>query len=535
MNKKILSILLLLIIGFIPLLDLFHGGLPQTHDGIDHVARIANFYENLKEGNLIPRWAGNLNWGYGHPILMFLYPLSSYVASLFHFVGFGLVDSVKIVFGLGVVLSGIFMYLWVTEMFGPLAGLVSGVLYMVTPYKFIELYVRGDIGENLAFAFVPLVLYFLLKSATSQKQNYRIGLSFSVALLILAHNAISLMFMPLFLFYLWYLVRNKKNLLIPILFYFFLGFVISAFFWVPGLLEGKYTLRNVVTKNGYLGRFVNIPSLFYGIWNYGGTGQFSVQLGIMNWLALFCSIFSLFLYKKSKEKLLVLLLLIFCCISLFLMLDWSGIIWSKFLILQNFQFPWRFLAIPVFVTAALSGYLVSVIPQKKQLFFAIPFLILVLFLNRDYWHANGYTFKPESYFTSVYYGTTDTGESAPIWSVRFMEHPYKYPVEVNSGKADFRVGKRTMTEHSYDVTVQNYARLRENTVYFPGWVALVDGKETPIQYQDPSNRGVITFDVSNGHHSVVVKFTETKFRFIADMVSLAGLLFILLTALKFVI
>ena len=100
-NKNLIIFCFITLISIFPLLDLAHPGLPITHDGQDHVARIANFYANLEEGNIVPRWASNLNWGYGHPILMFLYPLPSYVASIFHFFGFSLVDSVKIVFAAG--------------------------------------------------------------------------------------------------------------------------------------------------------------------------------------------------------------------------------------------------------------------------------------------------------------------------------------------------------------------------------------------------------------------------------------------------
>ncbi len=61
MKKSFNLFILLMIIAFIPLLDLLNPGLPITHDGQDHIARIANFYQNLEEGNIIPRWAGNLN------------------------------------------------------------------------------------------------------------------------------------------------------------------------------------------------------------------------------------------------------------------------------------------------------------------------------------------------------------------------------------------------------------------------------------------------------------------------------------------
>ena len=95
---KFSPFILILLLSALPLLNLLTPGLPVTHDGIDHVARIANFYKNLEEGILIPRWAGNLNWGFGHPILMFLYPLPSYATSFFHFLGLNLIDSFKLFF-----------------------------------------------------------------------------------------------------------------------------------------------------------------------------------------------------------------------------------------------------------------------------------------------------------------------------------------------------------------------------------------------------------------------------------------------------
>ena len=84
-----------------------------------------------------------------------LYPLPSYIASFFHFVGFSLVDSVKIVFGLGMILSLAFMYLWLSSFLGEIPAVLGAILYTYAPYRFVDLYVRGDIGENLAFCIYP--------------------------------------------------------------------------------------------------------------------------------------------------------------------------------------------------------------------------------------------------------------------------------------------------------------------------------------------------------------------------------------------
>jgi len=211
--KKIFFLILILMM---PLLSFFHPGLPLTHDGEIQVARIASFYQSLSEGNIVPRWAGNLNWGYGTPILMFVYPLPSYAASFFHFLGFSFIDSARAVFILGFIFSGLFMSLWIKEIWGWPAGLVAGLLYTLAPYRFVDLYVRGALGENFAFIWPPLVCWLALRLSKGWRWRHFAGASLALAALILSHNMLSLMFLPVIFGYLGYLifVSKKKWLLV---------------------------------------------------------------------------------------------------------------------------------------------------------------------------------------------------------------------------------------------------------------------------------------------------------------------------------
>lgn len=520
--------LILFILSLFSLFDLLHPGLPVTHDGQDHVARIANFYQDLKEGILVPRWAPNLNWGYGHPILMFLYPLPSYMASLFHALGFSFVDSTKLVFAAAYILSGLAMFLWLKEFLSKESAFIGSLLYIFAPYRFVDLYVRGAIGEHVAFIFPPLIFYFLLKLSKKYSYKYLILGSFSLAGFILSHNAISLMFLPLILLYVFYLLINsksKKPFILNTLYLILSGFSLSAFFWLPAFMEGKYTLRDIVTKGGFENNFSQFSQLLFGPWNYGGSGQFTVQVGILHWLSVLFSIpLCLYLYRMKNRLWPVSLgLVIIFITSLFLIDKSSQIIWQKFTLIQKFQFPWRFLSLSVFSSAVLGAIVVSSLPKKHLAYLMIILTIGVLFLNKDYWRAKGYLNKPESFYTSIYPGTTDTGESAPIWSVRFMEKAPKSHVEVIQGKAEVREIKRTATVHQYKISNAVNAGIRENTLYFPGWQVLVDNKPVNIQYQDANNRGVITFFVGNGNHDVQLRFTQTRLRLIADIISIASL------------
>src|SRR5436190_16420355 len=302
--KKYFFLILFVLISFIAILDLFHPGFPITHDGDVHLLRLTNFYQSLQEGNIIPRWAANVNFGYGQPVFEFFYPFPLYLASLFHSVGFSFADSLKIILILSMVLSGISMYIWLTELFFWQAGFIGGLLYVFAPFRFVDTYVRGDTGENFAFVFIPLICYAITKIAKNPKFTWTITGGIFLALLILTHNVVSLMSLPFILFYglyCWF-YHNKKKLYAGYFFWLIIaGFSLSAFFWMPGLLEGEYTLRNIVTAGEYKSRFVDFSSIVYGPWSYGGTGKLTVQLGILQWIVLIISIL-LFSFKVKIQR-----------------------------------------------------------------------------------------------------------------------------------------------------------------------------------------------------------------------------------------
>lgn len=537
--KKYLFSFLIILVSFIALIDLFKPGLPLTHDGQDHVARIANFYQNLSEGNIIPRWAGNLNWGYGHPILEFLYPLPSYLASFFHFFGFTLVDSIKLVFGASFVLSGLTMYLFIKELLNDdRAALFAGSLYLIAPYRFVDIYVRGAIGEHVAFIFPPLIFYFLLKLSKRYYLGYVIAGSLSFAGLILSHNAITLMFLPLILIYIFYLsfqCSNKKSFIFNSFCLMLLGFGLSSFFWIPAFMEGKYTLRDIVTSGGeYARSFVTWKEFFISGWSYGGSAFLSKQIGIVHWVGVFGSVIATYFLCRNKNKLWVVSLgsFIILGVMLFLMTSSATPIWQTITTLQKFQFPWRFLSVTVFLSALLGGISLSLISNKYKKVALLIFVVSLLITNKDYWHTQGFLNKPESFYNGIYNGTTDTGESAPIWSVRFMEKRPKSKVQIIAGMGEIIEIKRNFTKREYVIEAKNNVRILENTLYFPGWRVFVDGRQEGIEFQDQNHRGLITFNVGKGSHKIDIVYEETKIRLLADIVSLVSLLAVGLLVFK---
>ncbi len=529
--------LFVLLAAILPLFDLLNPGFPVTHDGQDHVARIANFYRSLSEGNIVPRWAANLNWGYGHPILMFLYPLPSYIGSFFHFLGFSFVDSTKLVFATGFIASILGMYLWANASWGMAAGITAAILYGFAPYRFIDLYVRGAIGEHIAFIFPPLIAYGLLTlSRVSKGWGIVPGISIAVATacLILAHNALSLMFLPLLLWYGLYLTaydaKQRARFAVTAVLAVGSGFLLSAFYWVPGFFEGKYTLRDIVTAGEFAGRFVPWTAFLYSPWSYGGGNELSKWLGASQWLALIMAFFVL--EKNTKRQKLLIACIVLLFFTVYAMTSAAGPLWNTVTILQKFQFPWRLLSVTTFLLSVIGALVVSLSPPNRRRQTAVLLVAVAIITTVPMWRAKEYKQYPESFFTGIYNSTTDTGESSPIWSVRFMENRPERVAYLIPDEGNITEGMRTSTSRSYHVEVENTARFVENTLYFPGWRVTINGAPLPpdrLQFQDPAYRGLMTFELAPGSYDIRFEFSETKLRRIADGISLAA--FVILAAI----
>lgn len=101
------------------------------------------------------RWVPDAGYQYGYPQFIYYSPNVYYFGEALHLIGFQFIDSVKILFGLGYVLSAIFMFLLVADLLGNWPGFVASILYTYVPYKALEVYVRGALSEFWAFVFFP--------------------------------------------------------------------------------------------------------------------------------------------------------------------------------------------------------------------------------------------------------------------------------------------------------------------------------------------------------------------------------------------
>lgn len=513
----------------------FVPGFYKSDDGELHLGRIPAFAREVAAGQLPVRWSESLNYSYGSPVFSLMYPLPYYLTSVFYLAGFDAIFSLKAVLVLTYVLSGIAMSIYVKHWRNDkFLATLAGAVYILLPYRLLTLYGRAALGEAVALLFPPLLFW---GGSLLFRGRYSLGILTTVSALvglILSHNAVSLMLVPFS--FVWILVSNgeartawqsifsgkwKKNLvqlqtLIFFLGSFVAGLLISSFYWIPAIVEKKYTLlESFLSQKQYSDYFLSFPNLLHQSWDKNTAPAF---FGVGGMLILLAAIGVI--VKNKKTKLPVIFLSGTVALALLMTTSVSEIVWQQLPLLKFFQLPWRFLNLAVVATALLVPLVLERLRYTTVLGLAI---VLLIFLeSAPVLTTRVQQFNDAKYFEYYPGSTTWHEEAAPVWTAGTAD---AYPEQeyVTEPSATVQSLVHTSTAREYTVTAQNPGYFVLQQVYFPGWQANVDGVSTAIEFQDMNYRGLQRISLPAGEHSVKFVFADTKVRKLANVLSLGSL------------
>lgn len=508
MVKKYIPLIIVVLVAIFASWSLLTSGFIPTHDGEYHLIRFYEFDKNIKAGIFFPRWAPGLNSGFGVPLFNFFYPLPNYIGEFFHFLGFSFIDSFKLTLAAGVIIGGLFFYLWVKEIFGVWGGVVGAVFYTLAPYHLIDVYIRGSPGEVWALALFPAILWAV------EKKSYLASLL--LALLVLSHNILALIFLPFLISYLIF----RRFLILNSLFFILLAFSLSCYFWLPALVEAKYVtglkIVNFADHFPMLWQLI-VPSWGTGYSVPGINDGMSFQIGIPHLLAVILAIF------WGRKKRLVLFFLFWLVVIVFLLLEISLPVWKIVPLMSRFQYPWRFLSLVILIVSFLAAFLTSF---KKSKIIGVFLIFLALIFYGKYSRLIKYPPRSDDFYLSNPTwtdGTTTLGDSFnTIWASGKRIERAKEKLVVNQGEAEIQELSIAPTKYLFRIKATTPTTFQVNTAYFPGWKVFVDQKPASVDF----NNGLINFQADKGEHLVEIKFTDTPVRSLAKGISLASLLFL---------
>ncbi|MBR2761785.1 MAG: hypothetical protein IKD66_11530 [Solobacterium sp.] len=355
---------------------LFLEGMAPGHDSDFHLARIEGIAEGIRSGQFPVRMYPFVNDDYGYPAGIFYGDLLLYVPALLRIIGFTVINSYKLyIFFVGL-LSAASIHFCASKIFKKekTAILVSSA-YMVSGYRFLDIYVRAAVGEYSAFVFFPLIYLgmrnlYVLDPGDRQYGKNALWIGLGVAGLIYTHILSTEIIMEiLFVFALVNFRKTfRKETFLTILKSAGICLALSLAFVVPFLHYYFTSGVEITTTAGtahyiqQLGAFISgyfaVFRNFFGYASGDVSGRFQLSPGLLQMLAVLSAGY-LILKKQSSRELnvtfAVSLILLFVSSNLF---PWNWVTDSSKLglLLTTIQYPWRFLAPAVTTLSILAGH-----------------------------------------------------------------------------------------------------------------------------------------------------------------------------------
>lgn len=534
-KKNINIFILLLLISIPPIISILRKGSYESGDLTIHAKYAMQFYDNIIQGNFNPEWMGNHCVSFGCPEYIFIFKLPYYIVSLFHFIGFSFIASVKILLITSFFASGVGMYLWIKDEIGKIPGFVAAVFYLFSPYHLIDLHFRVSIGEITSMAILPFLFMFTKKLIIFKKINSFMITATLFALLILAHQVTALISFPLLILYgifVWFKSKQKRYLSIFLAAsaYAF-GILLSAFSWIPMLVEENQIWygKSLDVSFHPISSFLYSPNRF-GLLFQGHMGELYLNVGYTQWFILFLSIYLLIKNKIKKNNKTFLILLITAFSILFIsMQSFTKPLWDWLPLAKSIQFSWRLLIETSLIISIIAGIVVKNVNSKKFTIIICVLTILYTILN---WGnrktdptINDALIRNQSLYQE-YPGTVEfTTPTSVDRNAKWIGIYPKSHIEVYSGKADIVSISRSMTKHQYLIVAHEDSLIKENTYYYPGWELFLNNKRSEIYYNNQNFKGVISFYLKKGIYKVRLIFVDTPDRILGNVITLTSFLF----------
>jgi len=536
--KTLIFLLLIVIVSFFSYRYLLKPGYFSMHDDMQ-VMRIFELDKCVKDGQLPCRWVPDLGYSYGYPLFNYYPPLPYYLGEVFHLLGFSFIDSVKILFGLGFILSGIFMFFLAREFWGEWGGFLSAIFYIYAPYHAVDVYVRGAMAEHWALVWFPLILLAVYKVIKEKSWGWVLLLAVAYGSLLLSHNIMAMLFSGVALVWgiIWLVFTKDYKKTIRLGIGVLWAVFLAAFFFLPVILEKKFVHTETMLMGyfNYLAHYVTLKQLFlstawgWGASVYGPEEKMPFMIGFFHWgLVVLNAVLALLFWRKKKILPLLAVvgfLTIFFFGTAFMTHERSTPIWQIVKILEYLQFPWRFLGLVIFFASFSAGAIVMFLKKKSFKYLLVGILMAgLLFSVKDY-------FRPEKH----YYVTDEGRLTGEQWQLALTNAIFDYlplyaqypPAEeapelpqIIKGEGEIKDFQKGTDWQSFRVKVEEEAQIQFSLYDFPNWTVWLDGEKTEIAHDN--FLGLITIKIPPGDHQIKAKLLNTPVRTLANLMSLIG-------------
>ena len=541
-------------LSLLALLPLATGKLPQTADGLLHLHRGVALEHALRvDQPLWNRYASSLAYGYGAPLFHYFPPLAYYPMTWLHQIGFSFVDGWLLSLSLFTLLAAAGVLVLARRWSGAgLAGWVAALAYVNSPYALFNSLTRGALAEVAALAVLPWVIWAFTRLSDSGGRR-DIALAVLIfALFIPLHTLITLhgagLLLVICLFLLWR-ARDRRAVFSRLLLAFGLALAISAFYWLPALVESDQIklglIREQLSHIEPTRHLRPVSDIFAPPHQADPTQQnqaVPISLGLAQ-MAL--AVIGVALSMRRANRALRPLMALLCLLTLgyvFMNTPTSAPLWRSIPLIGYTQFPWRLLGLASMLLACMTGMgalmLWRALPAGTWRWLLLSGIVIVLSLYGLPWSFTAYHDAIEaSDMRDAQRFERESGKAAlgsyTEYLPRTADLALLDPLRLAGRYAESDVIARLEASDSLTIEAATWhgtgaeLRLSSKTaqtlvfdwLYVPGWRATLDGRSLAVS---PSPAGLVALDAPAGEFELNLRLQPTTIQSVAGIISGIG-------------
>jgi uncharacterized membrane protein len=520
-------------------------GNASGHDFGFHAASWLDVAGQWKEGIFFPRWTEWANHGFGEPRFIFYPPLSWMLgAALGSVLPWNSVPGVFIV--IVQTISGVSAFALTRRFLPDRAALFGAACYAANPYALVIIYMRSDFAEQLACAFMPLVVLTALHLCGLAEIRRR-SWPRSMGLFAAAFAAVWLCNAPagvmasysVALIFAWAVVEERT--LRPLwrgAGGLALGFGLVSFYLLPAAYEQRWVSIAQALSSGlqpsdnFLYTMTNDPehSLFNWI-----VSSAAVLLMVMTGIAgIAARREAAGETEKDERKRLWRVLLAFSVAAAILMIRPSAIFWTHLPKLRFVQFPWRWMAV---LAVPYAYFFAAAIAQghRKRMWIASVMVVAAstatFLVQKTWWDsddipslraaiANGQGFEGTDEYDPLGDDHYNLPEKAPRVKILAAEG-----FDGNAPKAEILIDQWTAEEKNVRVTAYGPLKVGLRLLDYPAWRVQLNAKLTRPERGETNSQMI--FSLGPGTQRITVHFVRTADRKTGIAISVAAVLILL--------
>lgn len=538
-RKTCISLIAMMALSALPLfiLDMGHGDDIQIH-----LLRIAGLADEIRNFQIPVRMQSMLLNGYGYPISVFYPDLFYIFPAVLYMLGVPLFISYKVYIIVMTIVAVLIAWYSFKKISGSNEiGIWGALIYVLSLWRFIDVYNRAAVGEYTALCFLPLIMLAMYEYThdESDKKKATIALVVGYSGMLQSHlltTVILSIFLCIIVLIFWRAFFTRKNILC-VLKAAVITLLLNAWFIIP--LVDYYLSYDLIVKtsvNELWTSAISFKQLFsLDMLSYDDNGV-SVGLirspGIPLLIIIILTVFAFATKKIRRDKKWIVALSVLSLLSTFMVLDSFPYTFISehlplvYKIISSVQYAMRY---NIFATLFLSILGVLIIMNladwnkkiARGLMLGVSVLVIILWGVLTYQYVGNAAH--EATIGGAYYGTY-TWDRQYLLSDTDREQTKNFDLYASEG---VQITEDSREDGTYKYYIDNpsetegYADL--DILMYKGYKAYTDdGNELDLDFGTNNRVRVIIPGGFNGN--VTISFYEPIYWRIAECISLLSII-----------